>query len=203
MKQLIQSLSTGDSDLPEVPTPVVGRGQLLIRTSYSLVSAGTERMLVDFGKANWIDKARQQPDKLQQVMDKARTDGLFTTFDAVRSKLDQPLPLGYCNVGRVVAIGSDVSGFQLGDRVASNGPHAELVAVPQHLCARIPASVSDEAAAFTVLVSIGLQGIRLANPTLGEAAGQWFGLDRPVDCSAPSLRAVALGFDPDPSKCTR
>ena len=204
MKQLIQSLSTGDSDLPEVPTPVVGRGQLLIRTSYSLVSAGTERMLVDFGKANWIDKARQQPDKLQQVMDKARTDGLFTTFDAVRSKLDQPLPLGYCNVGRVVAIGSDVSGFQLGDRVASNGPHAELVAVPQHLCARIPASVSDEAAAFTVLASIGLQGIRLANPTLGEVFVV-SGLGLIGLLTAQLLLAQGcrvLGFDPDPSKCT-
>ena len=125
-------------------------------------------MLVDFGKASLISKARQQPEKVQQVLAKARTDGLITTFQAVQSKLDQPLPLGYCNVGTVLAIGDGVSDFQVGDRVASNGPHAELVAVPQHLCAHIPVGVTDEAASFTVLASIGLQGIRLAQPTLGE-----------------------------------
>ena len=138
MKQILQSLSTGATDLLDLPSPALGHGQLLIRTSCSLVSAGTERMLVEFGKASWIDKARQQPDKVQQVLDKTRTDGLLTTFDAVRSKLDQPLPLGYCNVGSVVAVGPGVSAFSVGDRVASNGPHSELVAVPQHLCAVIP-----------------------------------------------------------------
>ena len=107
-------------------------------------------MLVQFGKASLIDKARQQPDKVQQVIAKARTDGLLTTLDAVQSKLDQPLPLGYCNVGTVVAVGSGVTGFNVGDRVASNGPHAELVAVPQHLCAHIPAEVGDEAASFRI-----------------------------------------------------
>jgi predicted dehydrogenase/threonine dehydrogenase-like Zn-dependent dehydrogenase len=160
-------------------------------------------MLVDFGKASWIDKARQQPDKVQQVLEKARTDGLFTTFDAVRSKLDQPIPLGYCNVGRVVAVGSGVSGFQVGDRVASNGPHAELVAVPQHLCASIPAGVSDEDAAFTVLASIGLQGIRLAQPTLGEtfvvSGLGLIGLITGQLLAAQGCRV--LGLDPDPSKC--
>ncbi|QNI75236.1 bi-domain-containing oxidoreductase [Synechococcus sp. MVIR-18-1] len=203
MKQLFQSLSTGSSDLPELPAPVVGRGQLLIRTSCSLVSAGTERMLVDFGKASWIDKARQQPDKVQQVLDKARTDGAFTTLDAVRSKLDQPLPLGYCNVGIVVAVGSGVVGFQVGDRVASTGPHAELVAVPQHLSALIPSTLNDEAAAFTVLASIGLQGIRLANPTLGETfVVSGLGL---IGLLTGQLLAAqgcnVLGLDPDPSKC--
>ena len=166
MRQLLQSLSTGAIDLPELPAPHVGSGQLLIRTSRSLVSAGTERMLVDFGKAGWIDKARQQPDKVEQVLAKARTDGLFSTIDSVRSKLDQPLPLGYSNVGTVLSVGSDVSNFKVGDRVVSNAPHAELVAVGQNLCAPIPEAVSDEAAAFTVLASIGLQGIRLAKPTL-------------------------------------
>ncbi len=203
MNQLLQSLSTGASDLPELPAPSVGSGQLLIRSSCSLVSAGTERMLVDFGKASWIEKARQQPDKVQQVLEKACTDGLFTTLDAVRSKLDQPLPLGYCNVGTVVAVGYGVSGFQVGDRVASNGPHAELVAVPQHLCAPIPAAVSDEAAAFTVLASIGLQGIRLANPTLGETfVVSGLGL---IGLLTGQLLVAqgccVLGLDPDPSKC--
>jgi len=203
VKQLLQSLATGASDLPELPTPAVGRGQLLIRTSCSLVSAGTERMLVDFGKATWIDKARQQPDRVQQVLAKARTDGLFTTLDAVRSKLDKPLPLGYCNAGTVVAVGFGVVGFQVGDRVASNGPHAELVAVPQHLCAPIPAAVSDEAAAFTVLASIGLQGIRLANPSLGETfVVSGLGL---IGLLTGQLLAAhgcrVLGLDPDHSKC--
>ncbi len=203
MKQLLQSLATGASDLPELPAPAPARGQLLIRSSCSLVSAGTERMLVDFGKASWIDKARQQPDKVQQVLEKACTDGLFTTFDAVRSKLDQPQPLGYCNVGTVVAVGSGVVGFQVGDRVASNGPHAELVAVPQRLCALIPAGVSDEAAAFTVLASIGLQGIRLANPTLGEtfvlSGLGLIGLLTGQLLTAQGCRV--LGLDPDRSKC--
>jgi predicted dehydrogenase/threonine dehydrogenase-like Zn-dependent dehydrogenase len=203
VKQLLQSLATGASSLPELPAPVVARSQLLIRSSCSLVSSGTERMLVDFGKASWIDKARQQPDKLQQVLDKARTDGLFNTLDTVRSKLDQPLPLGYCNVGTVVAVGSGVVGFQVGDRVASSGPHAELVSVPQHLCALIPAGVSDQSAAFTVLASIGLQGIRLANPTLGEtflvSGLGLIGLLTGQLLAAQGCRV--LGLDPDPSKC--
>jgi predicted dehydrogenase/threonine dehydrogenase-like Zn-dependent dehydrogenase len=203
VKQLFQSLATGSTDLPELPAPAVGRGQLLIRSSCSLVSAGTERMLVDFGKAGLIDKARQQPEKVQQVLLKARTDGLFTTLNAVRSKLDQPLPLGYCNVGTVLAVGSGVSRFQVGDRVASNGPHAELVAVPQHLCAIIPTAVSDEAAAFTVIASIGLQGIRLANPTLGEtflvSGLGLIGLLTGQLLLAQGCRV--LGLDPDPFKC--
>jgi predicted dehydrogenase/threonine dehydrogenase-like Zn-dependent dehydrogenase len=178
-------------------------GQILIRSSCSLVSAGTERMLVEFGKASWIEKARQQPDKVQQVLEKARTDGLLTTLDAVQSKLDQPLPLGYCNVGTVVAVGAGVSGYQLGDRVASNGPHAELVAVPQHLCAPIPAGVSDEAASFTVLASIGLQGIRLARPALGEtfvvSGLGLIGLLTAQLLTAQGCRV--LGLDPDPAKC--
>ena len=127
MKQIFQSLASGNCDLPELPAPAVPPGQVLIRSSCSLVSAGTERMLVDFGKANWLEKARLQPDKVHQVVNKARTDGLFTTFDAVQSKLDQPLPLGYCNVGTVAAVGAGVRGIQVGERIASNGPHSELV----------------------------------------------------------------------------
>lgn len=204
MKQLFQSLATGATELFELPTPSLPSGHILIRTICSLVSSGTERMLVDFGKAGWIDKARQQPDKVQQVLEKARADGLFTTVDAVRSKLDQPLPLGYCNVGIVVAVGAGVSDFHVGDRVSSNGHHAELVAVPQHLCAHIPPGVSAESAAFTVLASIGLQGIRLANPTLGEtfvvSGLGLIGLLTGQLLSAQGCRV--LGLDPDPSKCS-
>lgn len=168
MKQLLQSLKDGTTELADVPAPRGAPGRLLIHTTASLVSAGTERMLVEFGQANWFDKARQQPDKVRMVLDKARTDGIAATFEAVQSKLDQPLAPGYCNVGHVIEVGAGAEGFARGDRVASNGSHAEFVSVPINLCARIPSDVSDEQAAFTVLSAIGLQGIRLAAPTLGE-----------------------------------
>ena len=168
MKQVLQSLKDGTTTLEDIPVPRAGNGSLLIRTDISLVSAGTERMLVKFGKSNLLSKARQQPDKVKMVLDKARTDGIAATYDAVKSKLDQPLALGYCNTGHVVETGHGVVGFKPGDRVVSNGKHAEYVAVPKNLCARIPVNVSFEEASFTVLGAIGLQGIRLANPTLGE-----------------------------------
>ena len=169
MKQLLQDLSKGHTHVVEAPAPKVLPGTLLINSTLSLVSAGTERMVVDFGKSNLLDKARQQPEKVAQVLEKARTDGVMATLDAVRSKLGQPIPLGYSNVGVVAAVGEGVDGFEVGDRVLSNGRHADVVRVPKNLCARIPAAVDDETAAFTVVGSIGLQGIRLAQPTLGEA----------------------------------
>ncbi len=168
MKQIIQSFKTGETILEEVPAPAVRRGHVLIQTTRSLVSLGTERMLVEFGKANLFQKARQQPDKVKQVLDKIKTEGLRPTLNAVFNKLGQPLPLGYCNVGKVIAVGADVDEFKIGDRVASNGSHAEFVCVPKNLTAHIPDNVSDEEAAFTVIGSIGLQGIRLCNPQLGE-----------------------------------
>ena len=168
MKQILQNMGNGETSLVEAPAPKVQPGTLLIRTTHSLISAGTERMLVDFGKASMIDKARQQPEKVKMVLDKVKTEGLLTTLDAVKSKLDQPLPLGYCNVGVVLEVGAGVEGFSVGDRVASNGPHADLVRVPKNLCARIPDGVDSEAASFTVLGAIGLQGIRLIQPTLVE-----------------------------------
>ncbi|WP_299764736.1 bi-domain-containing oxidoreductase [uncultured Dokdonia sp.] len=168
MKQIIQSFKTGETILEEVPAPQVKNGQVLIRTTKSLVSLGTERMLVEFGKSNLIAKARQQPDKVKQVLDKIKTEGLMPTLEAVFNKLGEPLPLGYCNVGIVEAVGQGVSEFKVGDRVASNGPHAEFVSVPKNLVALVPEGVSDEEASFTVIGSIGLQGIRLCNPTIGE-----------------------------------
>ena len=168
MKQILQHLNTGKMELAEVPCPSVGRGQVLIQTSRSLISAGTERMLVEFSKGNLIQKARSQPDKVKQVLDKIRTDGLMPTLEAVFRKLDEPLPLGYCNAGRVIAGGSGVQDLQPGDRVISNGNHAEIVCVPRNLVAKIPDGVSDEVASFTVLGAVALQGIRLAQPTLGE-----------------------------------
>ena len=168
MKQILQNMGSGETTRVTAPAPQKKAGCLLIHTSTSLVSAGTERMLVEFGQASFIQKARKQPDKVKMVLNKVKTDGLVTTFDAVKSKLDQPLPLGYCNVGRVAEVGQGVEGFVKGERVISNGPHADVVRVPNNLCAKIPDNVCDEEAAFTVLGSIALQGIRLANPTLGE-----------------------------------
>ena len=168
MKQILQSFKSGETILEEVPAPQVKRGAVLIQTTRSLVSLGTERMLVEFGKSNLISKARQQPDKVKQVLDKIKTEGLMPTLEAVFNKLGEPLPLGYCNVGKVIAVGDDVSEFKVGDRVASNGQHAEFVSIPKNLVAKIPNNVSDDQAAFTVIGSIGLQGIRLLEPTLGE-----------------------------------
>lgn len=168
MRQIIQSFKTGETLLEEIPAPQIKRGSVLIQTTRSLVSLGTERMLVEFGKSNLISKARQQPDKVKQVLDKIKTDGLVPTLEAVFNKLEQPLPLGYCNVGKVISIGDGVSEFKVGDRVASNGNHAEFVCVPQNLVVHIPDNVSDDEGTFTVIGSIGLQGIRLASPTIGE-----------------------------------
>ena len=202
MRQVLQSLADGRTFLAEVPAGTARRGGLLVRTSRSLISAGTERMLVEFGRAGWIDKARQQPEKVRQVLDKVRTDGILPTLEAVRGKLDQMMPLGYCNVGRVAEIGADVRGFAVGERVVSNGPHAELVAVPRNLCARIPDEVSDDEAVFAVLGAIALQGVRLAAPTLGERFVVT-GLGLLGLLTVQLLRANGcrvLGIDPDPAK---
>jgi predicted dehydrogenase/NADPH:quinone reductase-like Zn-dependent oxidoreductase len=187
MKQILQNLRTGATEVADVPRPQARRGHLLIRTTTTLVSVGTERMLVSFGQASLIGKARSQPDKVRQVLEKIRTDGLMPTLEAVFNKLDQPLPLGYCNVGVVV----------------SNGKHAEVVAVPKNLCAKIPDGVSDEDAAFTVLAAIGLQGIRLVSPTLGECIVVT-GLGLIGLITVQLLRAQGcrvLGIDFDAQKC--
>jgi predicted dehydrogenase/threonine dehydrogenase-like Zn-dependent dehydrogenase len=169
VKQILQSLKTGATEVIQVPVPKVSDGRVLIHSLNTLVSTGTEKMLVEFGKAGWIEKAHKQPDKVRMVIDKIKTDGLQPTLDAVFNKLDQPLPLGYCNVGCIGQLGKGVQGFEIGERVISNGQHAEAVTVPFNLCARVPNNVSDEEAAFTVLGAIALQGIRLIKPTLGEA----------------------------------
>jgi len=255
MKQVLQNLRSGATEVVDVPAPVVVPGRLLIRTRASLISAGTERMLVEFSRAGFIGKAKAQPEKVQQVIDKIRADGLLPTLEAVFNKLDEPLPLGYCNVGVVVegsseqetgdkrresgAGGSVVRWFgdsvvrgsgdsvvrwagdsvvrwagdsvvrwagnsvvKAGDRVVSNGPHAEFVSVPYNLCARVPDNVSDEQAAFTVLASIGLQGIRLLEPTLGERFVV-YGLGLIGQLCVQMLRAngcEVLGIDINPDR---
>lgn len=202
MKQIIQDLKDGKTILEEVPVPSVKSGQVLIETTRSLVSLGTERMLVEFGKANYFQKAKQQPDKVKEVINKVKTDGLKPTINAVFNKLGQPLPLGYCNVGKVIAVGKGVEDFKVGDRVASNGNHAEYVSVPKNLVAKIPDNVSDEEAAFTVIGAIGLQGIRLINPTFGETVVV-VGLGLIGLMTAQLLKANGcrvIGFDFDQAK---
>ena len=203
MKQILQSFKTGKTILEEIPVPNVGRGSVLIQTSHSLVSLGTERMLVEFGKASIIEKARQQPDKVKQVLDKIKTDGLLPTMEVVFNKLGQPIPLGYCNVGEVIAIGEGVSDFAIGDRVVSNGPHAEVVSVPKNLAAKIPESVSNEDATFTIIGSIGLQGIRLLKPSLSETIVViGLGLIGLITCQLLKANGCSVvGIDVDHTKC--
>jgi len=168
MKQLVQHLQTGKTILEETPVPQVQKGCVLIKTACSLVSFGTEKMLVEFGQANFIEKAQQQPEKVKQVFEKIKTDGLKPTVEAVFRKLSEPIALGYCNVGEVIAVGQGITDFKIGDRVASNGSHAEVVCVSKNLVSIIPDNVSNDEAVFTVVGAIALQGIRLADPTLGE-----------------------------------
>jgi len=201
MKQVLQNLSNGNTSLVDAPCPKNIKSNVLIATSKTVVSVGTEKMLVNFGKANYFNKAKQQPDKVKMVFNKIVTDGLMTTVNAVRSKLDQPLPLGYCNAG--VILESDVDGLEPGDRVVSNGNHAEVVRVPKNLCVKIPDDVDDESASFTVLGAIGLQGIRLIQPTMGECFVVT-GLGLIGLLCVQMLRANGcrvLGIDFDSNKC--
>ncbi len=196
---LIQALDTGEASLLEAPVPKPDRVSLLVETRATVVSAGTERMMVEFGRGSLIEKMRQQPDKVRQVIDKARTDGVGPTLEAVRSKLATPLALGYCHAGVVVDAGPSAP-FRAGDRVVTNGNHAEFVVVPHTLAARIPDSVPDEVAAFTPLAAIALQGIRLANPTLGETVVV-YGLGLIGLLAVQLLRAHGcriIGIDTDP-----
>ncbi len=201
MKQILQNLSNGKTSLIDVPTPKPTEGHINIQTTKSLISVGTERMLVDFGKAGWIDKALSQPDKVKMVLEKTKNDGFYATYDAIKSKLDQPLPLGYCNVGKVLD-GSD-TGIEKGVRVVSNGYHAEVVRVAKNLVATIPDEVDDETAAFTVLGAVAMQGIRLANPTVGETVVVT-GLGLIGLLTIQILKANGcrvLGIDLDSNKC--
>ena len=203
MKQIFQSLRDGKTTVQDMPYPSVSSGHLLIKSSISLVSAGTERMLVDFGKANIFQKAKQQPDKVKLVIEKMMANGIKPTLDSVFAKLDEPIPLGYCNVGEVVQVGAGDCNFKIGDRLVSNGKHAEIVKVPFNLCAKIPSNVSNEEAAFTILGSIALQGIRLVKPTLGETIVVT-GLGLVGQLTVQLLKANGcrvIGIDFDETKC--
>ncbi len=202
MRQVLQDLRSGQTRVADLPAPGCRDGCVLIQTSRTLISAGTERMLVEFGRASLLSKARSQPEKVKQVLDKIKTDGLLPTIEAVFNKLDEPLPLGYCNAGVVLEVGRGVRGIAAGDRVASNGPHAEIVCVPKNLCTKIPDGVTDEQAAFTVLSSVALQGIRLVGASFGEKVIV-FGLGLVGLVTVQLLRASGcdvLGVDVNPER---
>jgi polar amino acid transport system substrate-binding protein len=173
MKQILQNMRSGVVAVYDVPKPGVQRGRLLVRTAASLISAGTEKNTVDMGKKSLLGKARQRPDLVKQVIEKARTEGLMNTYTAVKAKLDGTTALGYSAAGIVAAVGEGVSGFRVGDRVGCAGAgyasHAEMISVPQNLCVRLPDEINFNEGAFGTLGAIALQGVRLAKPTLGEA----------------------------------
>ncbi len=202
MKTILQHLDSGTTEIIEVPAPTIkpGSPKVLIQNSHSLVSIGTERMLLEFGRGNLLSKARQQPDKVKEVIDKAASDGIVETIGAVRSKLGKPIPLGYCAAGTVIDPGN--SDFSAGDRVVSNGHHAELVAVSRNLVARVPDAVSGEAACFAPAAAIALQGIRLAKPELGETiVVMGLGLIGQLAVQiALANGCTVIGTDYDPSK---
>jgi predicted dehydrogenase/threonine dehydrogenase-like Zn-dependent dehydrogenase len=168
MRQVVQHLRTGSLELLELPGARPGPHEVLIRTRRSLLSAGTERMLLEFGRAGLIGKALQQPERVRLLLERLRTDGIGPVLEAALNKLDEPLPLGYANVGIVCEVGADVSAFRAGDRVVSNAPHATWARVGTNLCAQVPDAVTDDQAAFVVPTAIALQGLRLAEPTVGE-----------------------------------
>ena len=201
MRQIVQHLGSGHTELLAVPAPGPRRGRLLVRATRSLVSLGTERMLVEFGRGGWLSKARQQPEKFRAVLAKVRSEGLVATVEAVRSKLAQPIPLGYCHVGEVLDAG-EVPGFAAGDRVVSNSPHAEVVSADPAFAARVPAAVSAEHAAFTPLAAVALQGLRLVDAQRGETVVV-MGLGLIGQLAVRLLRARGVdvvGVDPDESK---
>jgi predicted dehydrogenase/threonine dehydrogenase-like Zn-dependent dehydrogenase len=171
MRALLHSLGSGETTLIEAPAPLPGRGEILVRAAASVVSPGTERMLVEFGRAPLWKKALQQPERVRQVLDKARAEGVATAIESVRARLDTPLAPGYAASGRVLAVGAEVQGFAPGDRVAAAGPHAELFAVPATLAVRVPDAVPDDVAAFATIGAIAMQAVRLAETGPGSAVG--------------------------------
>ncbi len=168
MKALLQNFSEGGPYLENVPIPSVTAGKVVIKNECSLVSTGTEMMLVNFGESTLVGKALKQPERVKEVLHKVQVDGLLTTVDAVKSKLNSPIPLGYSCTGRVVDMAPDVKHLKIGDRVVANGQHAEYCVVASNLTARVPDNVYPQQAAFTVVGSIAMESLRLAKPTIGE-----------------------------------
>lgn len=205
MKQVFQNTSNGRLDVVSGPGPIVRPGTLLIGNECSLISAGTERSVVQLARRTLLGKARERPDLVRRVLRKLATDGLAKTVAQVRGKLTEPIALGYSSSGVVLACGAGVQGFRPGDRVASNGPHAEIVCVPVNLCAAVPEGVSSEQAAFAVVSAIALQGVRLSRAALGETV-LVVGLGLLGQITVSLLRAAGcrvIGTDLDPARCAR
>jgi len=206
MKQLLQNLKTGEGIVADVPAPVVQPGRVLVRAASSLVSAGTERAFVELGRKSLLGKAKERPDLVGKVIEKVRSEGLLSTLQSVREKLDESHALGYSAAGVVVEVGEGVTEFRAGDRVACAGTgyaaHAELLSVPKNLCVRLPDKVDFQTGAFATLGAIALQGVRLAEPTLGESVVV-IGLGLIGQLAAQLLRANGcrvFGVDLDESK---
>lgn len=203
MLQVSQNIRNGKLSLMEVPDPVARPGQLLVANARSVISAGTEKMVMELAKKSLLGKARERPDHVRRVLEKLRNEGFFQTFNQVREKLDEPMGLGYSSAGIVLACGAGVEQFKPGDRVASNGGHAGIVSVPKNLCVALPPEVSFEQGAFATIGAIALQGVRLARPALGETA-LVIGLGLVGQIAVSLLRASGcrvLGMDLDADKC--
>jgi predicted dehydrogenase len=206
MKQLIQSFKTGELGLFKVPAPVCQENGVLVETKVSLVSAGTEKMLVDFAKKSMLAKAKDRPDLVKQVVDKMKKEGVKNTLEKVFTKLDTPIPLGYSLAGRVIEVGSNMSGINIGDRVACGGAgyanHSEINYVPKNLMVKIPDGVDDVDASFVTVGAIALQGVRQTEPKLGERVAV-IGLGLLGQLAVQLLKAngcKVIGSDVDPDK---
>jgi predicted dehydrogenase/threonine dehydrogenase-like Zn-dependent dehydrogenase len=206
MKQVLQNSRTGELKIADLPDPVVGVGQVLIRNAFSVISPGTERTALSFARKSMPEKARSRPDLVQQVTDKLVREGPLPTYRAVMNRLDVPQPLGYSSSGTVVDVGHGVEGFAIGDRVACGGAgyanHAEIVAVPANLVARVPDGVDLESAAYATLGAIAIQAVRIAEPLIGDFAAV-IGLGLVGQLEVQLLRANGcrvLGTDLNPSR---
>ncbi len=172
MKQLIQSYKTGELGLFDVPPPICGKDGILISTAASLVSAGTEKMIVDIAKKSLLGKAKARPDLVKQVISKMKQEGVTNTLEKVFNKLDTPIPLGYSCSGKIIEVGAHMSGVSVGDRVACGGAgyasHSEINFIPANLFVKIPDNLDHTEASFVTVGAIALQGVRQAAPSLGE-----------------------------------
>lgn len=204
MKQLLQNMRDGKTIVEEVPVPTPLAGMALVKTEASLVSAGTERMVVEFAEKSLVGKARSRPDLVRQVIDKAKREGLLTTVQAAFDRLDQPMALGYSSAGTIVALGDDTHGFRVGQRVACAGGgyavHAEYAVVPRNLLTPLPEAVDFESAAFTTLGAIALHGFRLAEPQISETVAVigmgLLGLLTGQIAAAAGCRVLGIDIDP-------
>ena len=207
MKQVVQNYRTGEVSVVEVPMPACRSGTILVKNLSSIVSLGTERSIVELGKKSLLGKARARPDLVKRVIEKARTEGVASTFREAKGRLETPTKLGYSSAGVVIECAEDVTRFAPGDRVACIGAgganHAEYITVAENLAAKIPETVAPEQAAFGQIAIIALHGVRLAELDFGARVGV-VGLGLLGLLTVQFLRAygcIAIGMDPDEDKC--